>query len=611
MTVTRTVSLDRTVSPAELRAAVSQISLREGLEFVTKQSARHFREATEASIPLVNSLNLSLLAKAFVLWGNPGGRSLRRTGGADDERVLLLQAVNSLPRYPSPTSQAELDESVVSLLVRQAHMIVATSDPLDANIARTYSMFHDIIGEGGYEVADPSSELLRTFGVSAEDLWTLALAMFSFHIAYARVDPRVWLFRTSEFVRDSPCIDQVNDAFGRVLARVSLTPEQFRERYYAEGSKYRDPHGRDGCWISEFNILRDFPVVRLGDDEYCAPFPVFAFTRGSVGFYFDLVEEHAQRELAQNPDNENAYDNAMSRTLGAVFQTYVGRQLSRLDGAREHLRPEFRYGPRGAAADTPDWLLWRPGRLPVFFECKARRPTLDVQRYGRPQDIEDEVRKGVAKALRQFTRFVQRADSGTAGLERYVNLPRMVYALVLYEPFAFHMLPDMRRLIDRVATELEPRWNDIRERVLFVPMWVRELETAVGLELNSGVPIEDQLEAFALYRDQAMRVERWVNNTPVFPRHLEEFLQENWNGGRRIVNPHCQELWNYFCGTAFQWIFGEDLHDYERDVRHRAIQVRAHQLWEERGRPSNDDWADWFLAEREIDKAEDFPAEFG
>src|SRR5438128_581547 len=118
MTVTRTLSLNRTVSPAELRAAVSQINLRDGLEFVTKQSARHFREATAASIPLVNSLNLSLLAKAFVLWGNPDGRPLRRTGGGDDERVLLLRAVNSLPWYPPPTSEGELDDSVVSMLVR-------------------------------------------------------------------------------------------------------------------------------------------------------------------------------------------------------------------------------------------------------------------------------------------------------------------------------------------------------------------------------------------------------------------------------------------------------------------------------------------------------------
>ena len=48
------------------------------------------------------------------------------------------------------------------------------------------------------------------------------------------------------------------------------------------------------------------------------------------------------------------------------------------------------------------------------------------------------------------------------------------------EPFAYHMLPDMRCLIDRVAAQLEPRQNDIRGRLLFVQMWVGELETEVS-----------------------------------------------------------------------------------------------------------------------------------
>lgn len=594
MTAIMTLSLGREITPDDFRRLIEPIDLRDGLRFITQMSAITFVHATDESLRLANSHSLAILAKAFVLWGNPTGRPLRHTEDESDEGLRLLAAANSLPWHSRLAAEFDTDRAVMSMLVRQAYQRIAADDPLDGLIARTWMMFKEIIAEGGFDVPDPSGELESEFGVSAEDLWTLCLSVFSFYATMTNVPPHRWLFNPNNFVAEGPQKDEINSVLVRVVQRVALSPEEFRLRYAQRDSKYRSQIGQDGYWISEFNILRDFPLVRLSPTEYCAPFPIFAFTRGAVGFYFDLVDVFARRRLAANPNATNPYDNAMTTTLGEVFQRYVGRQLRLLRDSDSYLRPEFAYGADGQM-QTPDWILTRPQNLPVFFECKARRPTLDIQRYARESDWEDELRKGLVKALRQFARFIDRADNRTPGLEQFTNLPRCILAVVMYEPFPFHVVPDIRQMLERLATDAEPLWPQIRNRVLLVPMWTRELETAVATEITLGIPIERQLEEFAEYRESAGRIERWENGIPVFPRHLEEFLQERYHGSRRIVNPLCHSIWEHFCAFAHRRIFDEETETMDRET---IVQKLAYELWERRGCPLWDDRSDWFEAER-------------
>jgi len=99
MTAVMTFSLGQEISPEEFRRSVEQIDLRDGLRFVTQMSARTFVHATDESLRLANSQSLAILAKAFVLWGNPQGRPLRQGDGQDEEGIRLLAAANSLPWY--------------------------------------------------------------------------------------------------------------------------------------------------------------------------------------------------------------------------------------------------------------------------------------------------------------------------------------------------------------------------------------------------------------------------------------------------------------------------------------------------------------------------------
>jgi hypothetical protein len=50
-----------------------------------------------------------------------------------------------------------------------------------------------------------------------------------------------------------------------------------------------------------------------------------------------------------------------------------------------------------------------------------------------------------------------------------------------------------------LTAEEEPLWARLRDRITVVPIWIRELETAVATELRFGIPIETQLQDYAAY----------------------------------------------------------------------------------------------------------------
>lgn len=587
--------LGRSVSVEELRARISQINVKSGLQYVTVVSSMTLRGMLEEWVNRANPFNLPLLAKAFVLWGRTDGGSQL----TEEDGLWLLKAVNSLPWYSRLAAEFDTDDSVLRMIIRQGFQRFYTDDPLDARIARTWMMFTELIREGKNKVSDPSGELRTLLGVSAEELWVIGFMIWTYHVIQTAADGRKCVFDPNRFVLEGTRQQETHTLLGRVLRTISRTPDELRQIYAERQSKYRDQTDREGYWVSEFNILRDFPVVSLGNAQYASPFPTFALTRAIDGFYYDLLEEYANRKRTSGAGG-NPYDNDLSNTLGGLFERYVGRQLRQLTAPDTQLRGEFKYGPKREKKDSTDWILCRPGRLPVLFECKARESVLDVQRYADLEGLRAEIGKAIAKACKQMAKFIQAIDANEQGLEQYQGQTRFVCAVVLQAPLPFHMIRDVRQVIEDVVRGAEPAWAALRDRIEFVPMSIRELETAVATELRFGVAIEDQLIGYAQYRERVNRVERWDDNSlPVFPRHLEEFLQEQYGGGQRIVNPLCTRVWEAFGDFCQRQIFGEGIEAADRDVQ-ELTRGLAYKLWELRGKPLWDDQHDWHEAERLI-----------
>lgn len=591
-----TDAFDSPVPLAAIEHRVRELRTYDAASVATRLSCEYWwRQGDRRYSRLVNPINLSLLAKGVALWSDDSGRSI-----SDGEPEWLLRALNTLQWYEREQIEDDLDETILSFLVRQAYVLNVLNDPDDANIARTYSIFHDCLEDGSVPVPNISAELQRVVGVNAEDLWVITFAIFAHYYMSYQNNPNHWTI-TSSFFSDSPRKHELAEKLTTVFAKIGRSPDELRE-IYNNNTKYKNDALGPAGWMSEFNILRDYPLLRIGEDSYCAPFPKFAFLRGAMGFYYDLLDDYAAQERRRDP-NRNPYRNPMSKTFQILFQRYVGKQLRQLDKVGHHLTAEFSYGLRTDRADTPDWILRRPDRSCIFFECKARRPALVWQSQAHVRHRETDVRQTITHALGQFAKFLSRVDRQDVGLEVFHGLEHVIYALVMYDPFPFHAIPDLRNQIDTLARAEIRDWDALRQRITFVPMSIRELETAVGLELSRGIVLEQQFVSYAEYRERAPRVS-FVNSGVQFPRHLEEYLQEKWNNSERIENPLCVATWDRFCEVVFDRIYDEDLATFEASRRHEWTQVAAFYLSEADGHPTENDWHYWFEAEKKLRNSE-------
>ena len=586
MATGRLQTLPRYVSVGELRETIECYAVEPLLRSITVFSTKFAAGGFEDDRPRVNWYNLSLLAKAAVVWGNAGGGDGCDAGAVRD----LLVIINSLQPLPID-GELGIEDAAARLLIPRAFQRYVSDDPLTARVGRVWLMYHELAAEGGLPVPDPSEELRGVLGVSAQELWTVGFMIHTFHIT-ATARGGGWLFRPDDFVQDRDRAAFWNGVTSSVLDRIALTVPEIRARYVGN-AKYGAETETAGGWQNAFNILRDFPVVRLRGG-CCAPFPPFALTRATDGFYHDLLNEFVRRAKAAGRCGKG-YDNEMSGTAGKLFERYVGLQLGHLPAGEGELRGEFEYGPKKSRRDSTDWILSRGGRTPVLFECKAREPNLDLQRDGMTDAYRREVAMGIGKACGQMAKFIQAIDEGLPGLEAYAGRDRFVCVPVLQVPLPFHMLPGLRAIIEEEATKRGPAWAAVRSRVDLVPLSARDLETLVASELADGIPIERSLKEYAEYREGAAAVERWEDGLPQFPDHLEEYLQIRRPGGpAALPNPPLSATFQHFCTACQTAIFGDD----GEAEWHATVQRLAHQLWRERGCPLWDAERDWQAVER-------------
>jgi hypothetical protein len=424
------------------------------------------------------------------------------------------------------------EEAWTSSQMREAYARLFLNDDPLSSVGRAFSMFYERLSPTNHRGIDVDSIMQSVAGISVHDLWVLCAAIYCFCYEECARDIGAWTFSPGNFV-SSPKSAAVTASLRRVLQRIARTPSEIRE-IYLSSKKFHDDRLPAEYWSSEFNVLRDFPIIALGNDEYCCPFPFFAWARGSVGHYFDLANHFAEIEERTNRKNPNPFDNDMSRLLGEVFQEYVGEELRSLPALAPHLRPEFTYTVGKDKYQTLDWIITRfPGR-PIFLECKARRPTLALQTRCSSADREKEIRSVVARSIKQLCVFIENLRDGhVPGLDSKTT--GCIFALVLYESFPFHALPNVRETVDRIACELAPNWASLRADVSFVPMSVQELEFAIQIEEMRRIPIEEQLTVYADYRDSAPFV---VNHSgrPRFAQHFGDYANEHFANGLGMHN---------------------------------------------------------------------------
>ena len=531
----------------------------------------------------------------MVLYASPTGRAFDTSDSDSNDLKWLLKAINSLRWYPRSEYDQDIDSTIISSLMRQAYVRFSVAEHPAPAMARAFAMFHDRIAEATEYTDDLDAALRQSIGLSRSDLWTFCFAIYMFYSIECVKDGGAWVI-TPSFFTNSPKRTDLKLTLQRALAAIAKTPDELRSTYRTN-RKYHNPELPEEYWPSEFNILRDFPILDLGNDKYCCPFPVFAWIRGGIGYYFDLVTHYADIERKTNPKNRNPFDNKMGAILGDVFQDYVGLQLKSLAAAKQYVQPEFKYRVGKDTLDTPDWLLDRIPHLPVLFECKARRPTLGMQTRCTRSDRESEVKGEISRALAQLCIFLRNAQASHTSPFTFGPDDKCVYALVLYDSFPYHALPTIRNIIDSLAQTKNSDWMRYKGQVYFVPLSIQEMELACLIEQRKGQLIEHQFVEYADYRNNA---KARVGNQ--LAQNFFEFALTKWDVGDELMVGISNDYWDKFCEMMFQTIFGESLEDYERSQRERWIAEAAYYFWKNSGEREGNDLSNWLNAEKQFEE---------
>ena len=224
-----TASFDREVTLAELRARLGSLNLRHALSIVTRLSSRRLWFPDSPGFArYANLLNLSILAKAIVLYASEDGQDLDLSDTENNDLQWLLMAVNSMQWHSRAEADADRYEALTSFMMRQGYARNFLGDHSVATVGRSFWMFYEHIPQANERNLDINAAMQIVAGVSVHDLWVLCGAIYAFYFMECSKDGGPWAFSADDFV-DSP--RNVAALLTRVLRTIARSPEEVRQIY--------------------------------------------------------------------------------------------------------------------------------------------------------------------------------------------------------------------------------------------------------------------------------------------------------------------------------------------------------------------------------------------
>jgi len=198
-------------------------------------------------------------------------------------------------------------------------------------------------------------------------------------------------------------------------------------RTAANGARSGDPLLRK----YDFNPLVAHPFVHLEETAFLAPVTPLVLRRASLGGLYYMGLEH----LAGNRKKQDAY----TRDIGLLFQSYVGRQLSRIPSAE--LLPEL---VDDGGRRSVDWfVVWED--LVLLVEAKASRLTQEARAGG--DRLESDVRRTIGDALEQIDRSAAAIKAQEPPYREIPSDRRLAGLVVTMEPYFFINTPLVRNFL--------------------------------------------------------------------------------------------------------------------------------------------------------------------
>lgn len=446
----------------------------------------------------VNPVNLSLMAKA-ALTGDLAGQE----PATPDRMNHLWRLCNSLLDYDlaEARDQPARERIMTSAMMRWAYhwRVFEGANPLDLfarywHLASWQQEYTQLNRDP--DRVDLDACVRARWGLTLRQFMVIGFAFFIMSVHYAMVDSS----RLFDNAADSGVWRDRTEQFLRLVAR---RLDEFGELYNSTPSKYY----RAGHFMTEFNLLRDFPLVRDPNNPQIVAVPCrqFLAERLTTGLYYDILSMFGECESESNPRNPNPLNNQFSQFFGRLLEKYVVRQLRSAPGPRRVIE-EFPYHFGGNEFRSPDAVIVEPSGV-SFVEVKRHEPTLGFRTSADLDGLGTILRRGIAKAHVQNLNSIARLREGAMTLDGISADDDIRSVIICPESIPWFDLPlvraSFREEVDHCAQERGTRETDVHYDCDV--LGIDELEMAVPyLCFTDG--LRTLLASYQTYRALPFRV---------------------------------------------------------------------------------------------------------
>jgi hypothetical protein len=291
---------------------------------------------------------------------------------------------------------------------------------------------------------DLDNEVGSIYGCAYADLLPIAFAFFvSCSMHEARVDASTLFAPVADRAKAEAILH-------KLLSVIARRPEEIRDAYIANPERYQNERFRK----TEYNILRDYPVVRPLDDpnKILVPSIHYLGYRLTLGIMYEALERFRAREERENPKNSEPNNNRMSQFWGALQHQYILMQLRQATSARK-LRNEFEYYVGKNRVDSPDLMLEEPQGL-ILIESKRQHPRLELRTTGDLRELVEQFRRGIAYGQWQNAKSVLNLRKGHLRIGVAQPTDEVLSVVVVPEAIPWLGLPAVRSAFDEAIRGL-------------------------------------------------------------------------------------------------------------------------------------------------------------
>ena len=354
-------------------------------------------------------------------------------------RLLLLSPSNDYKNEVMETHDGTLQNSIYQISILHEPKVdklesLADAGRIFARISQQQFPIQlsrlNLVGRGQMLFLDIPSEVKTAYDFNAKCLEYFGMDIFQFlatgHSLWVTANGVLKYNMTIEI--DALKNVVTPEVVNRFVALSSGTPEDYRRSVRGDDWKTSNPpldlYGFDP--LSLMPAIKVGHSVRLPENTYVVPQPLFWLQRASVGLFYLLGDKEREISLSLGQEGRNDF----RQSFGDIYRAYVGKHLYAASDRTIFIDLDKEISFSG---NKPDFALIEDDTC-ALFEVKTALLTLDIRSNFDPEKTKVAVQSGkFEKAITQLNSFEDAVRSNKIKDKRFNNVSKFIKIIVGFE----------------------------------------------------------------------------------------------------------------------------------------------------------------------------------